>query len=90
MAYFTATCKNEQRDSAAKRTSAGKGSLGVSASVYTDTCAQDIVGIELWLRDCKGETQLRVSAIGNGYNVNRSGALLFDGSIEEFASLFDR
>ena len=46
MAYYTATCKNVQRDSAAKRTSAGKGSLGVSASVYNDTCAQDIVGIE--------------------------------------------
>ena len=90
MAYYTATCKNVQRDSATKRTSAGKGSLGVSASVYNDTCAQDIVGIELWLRDYKGETRLEVRALGNGYNVNRNGVLLFDGSIEEFASMFDR
>lgn len=86
MGYYRADCKNIQRNSARKETSAGKGTLGVSASVYLDTNAQDVVGIEMWLRDFDGP-KLQVSAVGNGYNVNRSGELLFDGSIEEFVEL---
>ena len=87
MGYYRADCKNQQRNSARKETSAGKGTLGVSASAYLDTNAQDIVGIELWLRDFKGEPKLQVSAIGNGYNVSRSGEMLFDGSIDELVAL---
>lgn len=83
MGYYMAGCKNQQRNSDTKRTSAGKGTLGVSAFVELDTNAQDIVGVELWLRDFDGP-KLQVSAIGNGYNVSRSGELLFDGTIEEF------
>jgi len=86
MGYYMAGCKNQQRNSNTKRTSAGKGSLGVSAFVELDTNAQDIVGIEMWLRDFNGP-RLQVSVIGNGYNVRRSGEMLFDGSIEEFVEL---
>lgn len=84
MAYYTAECKNVERNSNPKRTSAGRGTIGVSTKIYLDTAAQDVVGIELWLRECMGETKLQVSEIGNGYNTNRSGKMLFDGSIEEF------
>ena len=87
MGYYVAKCKNIERNSNPKRTSAGRGSNGVTASVYLDTNAQDVVGIELWLRDFKGEPRLQVSAIGNGYNVRRSGEMLFDGTIEEFVEL---
>lgn len=90
MGYYRADCKNVQRGSARKETSAGKGTLGVSASTYLDTNAQDVVGIELWLRDYKGEPLLQVSALGNGYNVSRHGEMLFDGSIEEFVGLLKR
>lgn len=89
MGYYIAGCKNQQRNNSTKRTSAGKGSLGVSAFVELDTNAKDVVGIELWLRDLNGEPKLQVEAIGNGYNVNRSGKMLFDGSIEEFVDLFN-
>ena len=88
MGYYRADCKNQQRDSARKMTSAGRGTLGVSASVYLDTQAQDIVGVELWLRDFGGKPRLQVCAIGNGCNVSRSGPMLFDGSIGEFVGMF--
>ena len=87
MAYYNAKCKNLARDSEPKRTSAGHGTLGVSSSVYLDTNAQEFVGIEMWLRGFKGEPRLQVSAIGNGYDVSRSGPTLFDGTIEEFIEL---
>ena len=87
MGYYMAGCKNQQRNSNTKRTSAGNGSLGVSAFVELDTNAKDIVGVEMWLREHKGVPMLQVSAIGNGYNVNRSGEMLFDGTIEEFVEL---
>lgn len=89
MGYYMAGCKNQQRNSNTKRTSAGKGSLGVSAFVELDTNAKDVVGIEMWLREYKGGPRLQVSAIGNGYNVSRSGETLFDGTIEEFVKLLN-
>ena len=90
MGYYTAKCKNIERNSNPKRTSAGRGSNGVSASVYLDTNSQDVVGIELWLRDFIGKgPRLQVSTIGNGYNVSRSGHTLFDGTIEEFVELLN-
>ena len=88
--YYTASIKNQARDSATKRTSAGRGSLGVSASAYLDTQAEPIVGVEMWLRDFSGEPKLQVSAIGNGHDVCRSGPMLFDGSIEEFVELLSK
>ena len=88
MGYYMAKCKNVERNSSPKRTSAGRGSNGVSASVYLDTNAQDVVGVELWLRNFLDRgPRLRVSTIGNGCNVNRSGYTLFDGTIEEFVKL---
>lgn len=87
MGYYRADCKNIQRNSARKETSAGKGTLGVTSSVYLDTNAQDVVGVEMWLRHYKDGPRLQVSAIGNGYNVSRSGELLFDGTIEEFVEV---
>ena len=89
MAYYRASVKNEQRDSARKETSAGKGTLGVSANVYLDTIAQPVIGIEMWLRDFDGP-RLQVNAIGNGYDVSRSGEMLFDGTIEDFIEVFKR
>ena len=84
MGYYIARCKNIARDGNPKRTSAGRGTLGVSAAVELDTNAQDIVGIDMWWREYRGEPMLQVQAIGNGYNVNRSGETLFDGTIDEF------
>lgn len=90
MGYYRARCKNEQRNSAPKETSAGRGTLGVSASVYLDTNAQSIVGVEMWLRDFNGSPKLQISAVGNGYDTRRSGDMLFDGTVEEFVDLLKR
>ena len=87
MAYYTARIKNLQNMSKPKRTSAGRGTIGVNAEVYLDTHSISTVGIEMWLRDVDGEPKLQVSTIGNGYDVNRNGEMLFDGTIEEFVEL---
>jgi len=86
MGYYTADCKNLERNSARKRTSAGRGTLGVSSRVYLDTQAMDIVGIDMWLRDFRGEPMLQVSSVDNG-RIGKGGEMLFDGSIEEFVEL---
>ena len=91
MGYYKADCKNIERNSARKTTSAGKGTNGVSARVYLDTNAVDNVGVELWLRDFLGNgPRLQVSVVGNGYNVRRDGGTLFDGTIEEFIEILGR
>ena len=68
--------------------SAGKHTLGVEASVYLDTNAREVVGVEMWLRDVGGEPMLQVHTIGNGHNMSRTGEWLFDGTTEEFVGLF--
>ena len=45
----------------------------------------------MWLRTTRnGEDMLQVNAIGDGYNVNKGGPQLFEGTINEFVKLFGK
>ena len=89
--HYKAIVKNEETNGNPKSVSAGRNTLGVSAKVVADTNSHPYVGVEMWLRTTRnGKDMLQVNAIGNGYNVSKSGPQLFEGTIDEFVKLFGK